>query len=324
MSGGSTLRVLSHPGCLQHVPPPGHPEGPERLQAVVQAVQEHGADRWSLELDTPIADEDHLRSVLRWVHDPAYLESLLDPDAADGWDGGADNPLSPGTGRAVLTAAGVTLTGALELCNQRLHRGFLAVRPPGHLAGAAQARGYSYGATVALAAEVVTRAWHVPVLIVDFDHHHGAGVQEMFYDRADVGYLSVHEYPGLTATGGGDEVGTGPGRGATRNIPLAPGADDAVYASAIEDGLEELGSRLRPAVLLVCAGFGAHVDDPVGRMRVTEHGFSRIADAVVAASNGWSEGRILALLEGGYNPPVLAQSVVDFLARLTDDRRLAN
>jgi acetoin utilization deacetylase AcuC-like enzyme len=304
---------------LQHVPPPGHPDGPERLHAVLEAVERHAAGRWSLQLEAPIAADDHLASVLRWIHDPDYLDTMLVPHAADRWAGGADNPVRPGTSRAVLSAAGVTLAGSLELCNERLHRGFLAVRPPGHLAGAGRALGYCYCATAALAAEVITRAWHVPVLIVDFDHLHGVGTQEMFYDRPDVGYLSVHEYPGLTGSGGGDEVGVGEGRGSTRNIPLAAGADDTVFATAVEDGLEQLGSRLRPAVVLVCAGFGAHIEDPVGQMRVTERGFARAAGAIVAAANTWSQGRVLALLEGGFNPPVLANSVVNFLEQLAPD-----
>ena len=294
------------------------------MQAVLDALRTVRCDGIALELETPIASDEHLTSVLSWIHEPAYLQSLLNPEAGEAWDGGDDNPLTPGTPRAVLSAAGVTLAAALELCNQRLQRGFLPLRPPGNMAARDRARGFSYCATAALAAEVVARAWQLPVLIVDIDNYHGAGTQERFYDRADVAYLSVHEYPGLSATGAGDEIGEGDGRGATRNIPLAPGADDAVLATAVENGLEEMTARIRPAALVVSVGFGSHLEDPLGRMCATEAGFARIGRAIVDAANTWTEGRIIALLEGGFNPTVLAKCASDFVRVLAEEATSAN
>ena len=128
--------------------------------------------------------------------------------------------------------------------------------------------------------ELIYRALDAPVLIVDFDVHHGNGTQALFYDRAEIGYLSVHEYPAFPGSGAGDEIGSGKGRGATRNIPLAAGADDGIFATALEDGLEELGSRLRPAALVVSAGFDAHLRDPLGKMELSADGFRRLTVAV--------------------------------------------
>jgi len=124
-----------------------------------------------------------------------------------------------------------------------------------------------------------------------------------------VGYLSVHRYPGFPGTGTADEIGEGAGRGTTRNYPLAAGADDEVFATAFEHGLEELTSRLRPSAVIVSAGFNALLTDPLGEMRVTEAGFRRVTAAIRSAAEAWSGGRILSFLEGGYDPDGLAGCV---------------
>ena len=162
---------------------------------------------------------------------------------------------------------------------------------------------------MALAAEVVVRAWGERVLIVDLDVHHGSGTQSLFWQRGDVGYLSVHRHPHFPGSGSGDEVGEGPGAGATRNLPLAPGAGDDLVVSALEVGLEEMTSRLRPAAILVSAGFDAHARDPLGGLDLTTAGFARLTRAVVQAAEAWSGGRVLSLLEGGHHPATLAEAV---------------
>jgi acetoin utilization deacetylase AcuC-like enzyme len=146
------------------------------------------------------------------------------------------------------------------------------------------------------------------VVIADFGALHGDGTQQIFFDRGDVGYVSVHRYPAFPGTGGADEIGTGPGKGATRNVPLAGGATDDVVCLAFESALNEMCERLRPAAIVVAAGFDAHTQDPLGGMAVTAEGFRRLSAGAVKAAETWSEGRLLSILEGGFHLEALAKT----------------
>ncbi len=295
------VAVRSHPGVLEHLPALGHPEMPARVRAVLDALREHPAG-WTLEPEAAVPPDEDVIGVLRWLHASDLINRVRrSADSGRGFVDAGDNPVSPGTWRAALTAAGLAISSALDLVNGRLHRAFLALRPPGHHAEQNRAMGFCFFNNVALAAEVASRALQAPVLIVDFDVHHGNGTQKLFWERPDVGYLSVHRYPFYPGTGGGDETGEGPGRGMTLNVPLAAGAGDDAFAGALEAGLDELGSRLRPAVILISAGFDAHEEDPLGGMRVTDEGYRRLTRAIVEAADLWSEGKIISVLEGGYD-----------------------
>jgi acetoin utilization deacetylase AcuC-like enzyme len=161
---------------------------------------------------------------------------------------------------------------------------------------------------VALAAEVVVRAWTRPIVIADFGALHGDGTQRHFFSNGEVGFVSVHHYPAFPGGGGGDEIGEGPGLGTTRNVPLAGGADNDIYCTAFSGALDEICGRLQPAVIILSAGFDAHHEDPIGGMNVTEAGFERLSRTAVDAANRWSEGRILSFLEGGFELEALAKS----------------
>jgi acetoin utilization deacetylase AcuC-like enzyme len=141
---------------------------------------------------------------------------------------------------------------------------------------------------------------------VDFDAWHGNGTQQHFYRRGDVGFLSVHRYPGFPGGGTADETGAGEGEGLTRNIPLAEGADDGVFCAAFESGLADMAARVRPAALVVSAGFNGHADDPAGGLNLSEVGYRRISRALARTAEERCEGRILSFLEGGFAPPALA------------------
>lgn len=268
--------------------------------------------------DSPLPPQDDVLGVLKWVHDADYIERVRQAAASNApWIDSHDCVVSTGTFKAATAAVGLALQAALDLANGRVDRVFVAGRPPAHHAERDRARGYCFFNAVAVAAEVIVRSWHQPVLIVDFDALHGNGTQRHFWERGDVGYLSVHRYPGFPGSGGGDEIGAGAGLGATRNIPLAVGADDALFCTALENGLEELAARLEPAAVVVSAGFNGHEDDAIGELRMTASGYRRATLAVMHAADRWARGRVLSFLEGGFAPEALAASVRSHVEELS-------
>jgi acetoin utilization deacetylase AcuC-like enzyme len=276
----------------------------------VVAALEPPKGGWRLLPDSPVPPEDEIVGVLKWVHDPDYIDRVRSAAASgSGWVDTHDCVVSAGTFSAATAAVGLGLRAALDLVNRRVDGVFVAARPPSHHAERGRARGYCFFNAVAVAAEVIVRSWNEPVLIVDFDALHGNGTQQHFWERGDVGYLSVHRFPWFPGTGAGDEIGAGRGLGATRNIPLAQGADDEVFCAALENGLEELASRLQPAALVVSAGFNGHHADVTGGMGLTTAGYRRISRAVAAAATRWCGGRVLSFLEGGFELDARAEGV---------------
>ena len=316
------LEVRSHPLCLEHRPHLGHPELPGRVTAVLEALAPPADARWRLIPDSPLPPEGDVLGVLEWVHDGAYIERVRSAAAsAKGWLDSEDCAVSAGTFASATAAAGLALQAGLDLVNHRVDRVFVAARPPGHHAERDRARGYCFFNAAALAAEVVVRSWNRPVLIVDFDALHGNGTQQHFWARGDVGYLSVHRYPWFPGTGTADEVGTGDGLGATRNFPIVEGADDEIFCTALERGLEELAGRLRPAALVLSAGFNGHHADPTGGLRLTVAGYRRLTRAVMTAARAFAGGRVLSILEGGFAPVALAEGARAHVEELAEPDR---
>ncbi len=312
------LEVRSHPLCLGHRPGIGHPDTPERVQVVLDALSARVGGRWVVDRESPLPPEEDTLGALAWIHDPEYIERVrAASEAGSGWLDSHDCGVSEGSFRAALTAAGLALQAALDLVNGRLQRGFVVARPPSHHAHRDRASGYCFFNSVALAAEIVVRSWNRPVVIADFGALHGDGTQEHFYSRGDVGCVSVHRYPAFPGTGGGDEIGEGEGRGTTRNVPLAGGAGDDIICAAFSDSMNELCRRMQPAAIVLSAGFDAHRDDPLGGMQMSEDGFGRVTAAAVDAAERWAEGRVLSILEGGFGLEALAKSARIHVEELT-------
>ncbi len=308
MADRSRVSVRSNPRVLDHDPGLGHPESASRVQVILDALESDAAGRWTIDRDAPLPPDGDVIGALRWIHDDDYIERLrAASEEGHGWLDSHDCRLSKGTYSAALAAAGLAMNAALDLANGRIERAFVVIRPPSHHAERAAAKGYCFFNSVALAAEIVVGCLGENVLIADFDAHHGNGIQRHFYDRSDVGYVSVHAYPGFPGTGTADETGDGAGVGTTRNIPLAVGADDSVFCAAFERALDEMSLRLRPKVIIVAAGFDAHAADPLGGMRLTEAGIRRLSAAVTATAQKWSGGRVLSFLEGGFDLRALAK-----------------
>ena len=220
------IAVMSHTLCDLHQPGLGHPENPARVKVILDSLATLGGEVVDIQDEILLSSEGDVLGALKWIHDPAYIERVrsLCKEAPTHVDT-TDCLVCSASWDALVASAGLSLRAALDLAGGKFRRAFVVARPPSHHAEKDRARGYCFFNGVALAAEVLARASGGPVVVVDIDAHHGNGTQRHFWERADIGYISVHEYPAFPGSGGADEVGDGPGRNTTRNVPLAAGAD---------------------------------------------------------------------------------------------------
>lgn len=299
---------------LEHDTGSGHPERPERLQAIWQEL--HQRSLWSQLLHLPprMATPEELAL----VHSERYIESIhrsvprqgivwLDPDTA----------LCPASYEVARLAAGGVLQALDAVVTGSCRNAFCAIRPPGHHAERDRAMGFCLFNNVAVAARVAQQRYGIHrVLILDWDVHHGNGTQHIFEEDPTVFYVSVHQYPLYPGTGRADERGRGPGEGFTLNIPLPPDSDESAYRAAFEHLIAPAVERFQPELLLVSAGFDAHRDDPLASQRLTEESFRWMCRQTLQWAATFCNGRLLAVLEGGYALPALARSVAACLEEM--------
>ena len=296
--------LVSADSMLDHDQGPGHPESPARLRAILDRLHASpiAGARWAP--PTPATREQLLR-----VHDPAFvaevdaargLYTALDPDVG----------LAPPSVDAAYLAAGSAVSAVEAVVSGAARRAFALVRPPGHHAERERAMGFCVFANVAVAAEHARAALGLErVLIVDWDVHHGNGSQHIFEGRRDVLVFNTHQHPHYPGTGAASEVGRGDARGFTVNVPLPGGLGDRDYAAVYRDLLVPIAEQFRPELILVSAGFDPHRDDPLGDMEVTSDGFANLCGTVCELADRLAGGRVVLLLEGGYDLQGLADSV---------------
>ena len=311
------------PLVLEHGTGRFHPEGPGRVAACVARLSGEG-----FLAEAPPSPARTGRAIER-VHAASYVERLREASEAvpDGFPrdqvftffDSPDNPTSAATWDVAVRAVGLSLAASDAVLSGEARSAFVAVRPPGHHARARSAMGFCFLNSVAVVArDLVEERGVSRVLVADFDVHHGNGTQETFWEDGRVAFLSVHRYPFYPGTGGADETGAGRGAGLTRNVPLPAGSDDASYAGGFAAALEEMADRFRPEVVLVSAGFDAHVRDPLGGMAVTGEGYHAMAAALRSVAGVHAGGRLVALLEGGYDHQGTAEGALA-LARVLAD-----
>lgn len=298
---------------LEHVPHRGHPERPERLQAILRHLDRTGlAAACRSGTVRPATDME-----LGRVHEPGYLAELAAFAAAGGGPIEMDTWLSGRSEEVARLAAGAAVEAVGSVLGGPDRRAFCAIRPPGHHARPESAMGFCLLGNVAVAAaEALSRHELNRVLIVDFDVHHGNGTQEMFYREPRVGFLSIHRYPFYPGTGAADESGAGDALGTKKNVPLPFGVSRSAYHEAFRKSLEALADRIRPELMLVSAGFDAHAEDPVGSLGLEIEDFERLTRTILEVAEVHAEGRVVSVLEGGYNVPILAGCVEAHLRAL--------
>jgi acetoin utilization deacetylase AcuC-like enzyme len=291
----------------------GHPETSARLDAAMDGVRRAGLDERVLRDVTTHPDATR---IIAKVHSPEYEQELEDACRA-GFRlfHSLDNPISSATPAAAKGAVATSLAAADAIWSTGdAKRAFIIARPPGHHAEQVEAMGFCFYNTIACVAEYLREKPGIErVFIFDFDVHHGNGTQHLFEEREDVFYASIHRFPFYPGTGAATEIGVGRGRGFTKNIPFDEGTGDADYLRATEEQIVRIVEAYQPNAILLSAGFDAHRRDPLGGMRVTEQAFGEMTRRMSELADRFCGGRMLSLLEGGYDMEGLAAGVAEHL-----------
>jgi acetoin utilization deacetylase AcuC-like enzyme len=294
--------LITHPACLLHEMPRGHPERPERLKEVLNALAGEPFAQL-LRKEAPKADEDALAR----VHSRDFIRDILDSIPRSGFAQlDSDTIASPGTGEAILRAAGAVVLGVDMVMAGEVKNAFCAVRPPGHHATPTRAMGFCLFNNVAVGA-LHARAVHglKRIAVVDFDVHHGNGTQDMFTRDANLFYGSTHQSPLYPGTGRADETGVAHN---IVNVPLPPGAGGSEFRRAFELVILPALARFEPELVIISAGFDAHRDDPLAQLRLDESDFGWATEALCALAERSCQGRVVSALEGGYDLDATARS----------------
>lgn len=290
-----------------------HPECPERLEAIMRAIEEAKLQDQLEDLNINPADE----SLLAEVHSDAHVEKIKEeasraPSMIDG-----DTYVAHASYEAARMAAGAVIAAVDAVCSDHLKRAFCAVRPPGHHSEKEKAMGFCLFNNVAVGATYARRVYGLQrIAIVDWDVHHGNGTQAIFYEDPSVLFISTHEWPLYPGTGQYSEAGRGVGKGYTLNIPMRAGDGDAEIESVFEKQILPALDQYKPELIFISAGFDAHARDPLANMMMTSEGFGKLTRLVVQAAEQHCQGRVISVLEGGYHLEALGSSVVAHIRQL--------
>ncbi len=300
--GGRSV-FLAHPSSLDHDPGP-HPEQPARIRAIEAELE---ARDWLgyTRMQSPAAE----RAVVEAVHPRRQVQALADLSAAGGGYVDLDTAMSPGSFQAALHGAGGAVRLAEMLVTGEAAVGFSAHRPPGHHALPLRAMGFCLFNNVAVAARHALDTLELErVLVLDWDVHHGNGTNDIFHATEEVLFVSIHQSPLYPGTGAASDAGSGPGEGFTVNLPVPAGSGDGEYAALMEQVVVPLTWAYAPQLVLISAGYDAHVEDPLAGCELSEEGFAGMSRAMAAVCR--EVGAPLGcVLEGGYALGALARSV---------------
>jgi len=333
----ATVAFSTSPRFVEHDTGPHHPERPDRIRAIARAVREAGlvsspdpfpnfridlglqkqAGLSLVELTPEPADE-------KWLtlcHTPEMIDHARRICQAGGGvlDQG-DTPVAANAFEMALLSLGSLLGCCDAVMTGQVQRAFSAARPPGHHAEPDRSMGFCLFSNVAIAAKYVQQRYNIErVAIVDFDVHHGNGTQACLESDPTSLFISLHQHPRTAYPGSGHdwEIGLGHGKGYTLNIPFDPGSDDSAYLMAYHAKVLPALEQFKPQVLLISAGFDAHTDDPLADMALSDDCFEQMTRLLVGAADRHCEGRVISVLEGGYNLRALGRGVVRHLIGLT-------
>ncbi len=305
----STL-LISHSACLEHLTPLGHPERPDRLRAIERALE---AEKFQLlaRAQAPTAPFE----IIALCHPMDYITELRDATPKQGIvHSDADTSMSPGSCEAALRAAGGAIFAVDEVLAKKARNCFVAARPPGHHAETARPMGFCFFDNAAIAARYAQRRHGIArAAIVDFDVHHGNGSQEIFWADKSVMYCSTHQMPLFPGSGAVIESGE---HNTIVNAPLKPGDGGEAFRAAFESRILPRLRDFRPELIVISAGFDAHMDDPLANINLDADDFVWATQKIMDVADQFADGRIVSVLEGGYDLKALGSSVAAHVTAL--------
>jgi acetoin utilization deacetylase AcuC-like enzyme len=305
--------IVKDPRYMDHWMGDYHPECPQRLKVIYAMLEEPDmADKFR-EIPPRFAEKEDLAL----IHAGYYIDTLAATSGIEYTYLDPDTQTCAASYDAALLAAGGLCEAITTVCSGKLKNAFALVRPPGHHAERAQAKGFCLFNNVAVGARYAQKHLGIGrILIVDWDLHHGNGTQHSFEEDPTILYFSTHQYPYYPGTGAYSEIGTGKGRGFTVNVPLTIGFGDAEYLSIFQRLLKPIALEFNPELILVSAGFDIYIGDPLGGMNVTPPGFAAMTRAIMDMADQCCAGKVILTLEGGYDLQGERDSVKEVLKEL--------
>lgn len=295
--------LAADPTCKEHHTGSHHPERPERFDAAAGALQ----GLKLLEIEPRVANEEEISL----CHGLKYIK-LVEREIVTGFHelSTGDTTISPRSLDAALRAAGGALNAVDVVVSRKAANAFCIVRPPGHHATPVRGMGFCIFNNVAIAARYAQRKYGVDrVLIADWDVHHGNGTQDIFYSDGSVFFFSTHQHPWYPGTGAPDEIGEGAGEGMILNCPFPAGSGRKEILGAFQEKLAPAARRVKPELVLISAGFDSREGDPLGNFLLSDRDFADLTRVMLEIADQYAGGRLVSLLEGGYNLSGLASAV---------------
>jgi len=305
-----TTLLLSHPACLDHLNPMGHPERPDRIRAIERALEQEKFQGLARE-QAPMASLE----MIALAHPMDYVEQVREAAPKEGMVRlDADTTMSPGTFEAVMRAAGGAVQAVDEVMTGKVANAFVATRPPGHHAETATPMGFCLFNNAAIAARHAQKQHGAErVAIVDFDVHHGNGSQDIFWNDATVMYCSTHQMPLYPGTGAMSERGS---KNTIVNAPLSPGDGGDEFRDAMATVILPRLDGFAPDLIIISAGFDAHMRDPLANLNFLEPDYTWVTQKLMEVADHRAKGRVVSLLEGGYDLEGLSRSVAAHVTAL--------
>lgn len=305
-SATKLMTLLYYDPCFLDHNTGQHPEQARRLSTVVAHLESSGLAARCRQMAVPAVSRDRLAR----VHAPQYVEGVQEFALSGGGQIEADTVVSPASYDVALRAAGAVCDAVERVVGGEDSQALCLVRPPGHHALPTAAMGFCLFNNVAIGARTAIKELGLDrVLVIDWDVHHGNGTQDTFWEDEQVGFLSIHRFPFYPGSGDWDETGGGAALGTKLNVPVEFGTPRREYLAQFGAAVEKLAARVKPQLILLSAGFDSHRADPIGSLGLEVEDFAALTRIVQDAADSYAGGKLVSVLEGGYNPQMLAQSV---------------